>query len=106
MYLEVDAGTAVPNVREPQDLRRLDVRVLAGSSTAVADCLASSGFGRLAGADVAWLDVAALRAGCGAQSAQWAEQFAAMIAYAAGQGWVSEDGQHVQAHIARPSSTG
>lgn len=34
----------------------------------------------------------------------WPHDFAGMIAYAAGKGWLSDDGTHVRAHVARTAA--
>lgn len=48
-----------------------------------------------------WLDVAAARAaGVDASDDEtFGEQFDAMIAYAAGKGWLNDAGTHVRAHV-------
>ncbi|MCZ2849894.1 hypothetical protein [Modestobacter sp. VKM Ac-2978] len=69
--------------------RSLDHRQLAAA-------LRRSGLGRLDDAH-AWLSIAELRARCVEPHGASAEQFDAMVAYAAGRGWVA--GEELRAHI-------
>lgn len=81
------------------DVDRLD-RLHAELHGALEDATLGSLCERADGEHV-WLDVAAARAvGIDASGdAAFGEQFDAMIAYAAGKGWLNEAGTHVRAHV-------
>lgn len=66
--------------------------------------LRETGTGELGPDGSVWLDVAVLRsrAQLSATAPDWADRFAAMIAYAERKGWLSPDGHAVQAHVERP----
>ena len=93
-----DGGTRAL-VEDPGNLRQLHAEFRGVTDDAAAAALAAAGLGVLDG-DHAWLDTGALRA-AGDGSAAWAAGFDAMLAYAAGQGWASEDGARVRAHVVR-----
>ena len=68
------------------------------SAQQAGEALARDGLGRVQG-DHALLDPAALRRlASGAVEADWPERFDGMVAYAAGKGWVADDGS-LQAHV-------
>jgi hypothetical protein len=102
MVVEIDFTTSPPAVAllEADDLRALKVlaRGLDEDRARLADALAPVGL--LADSGDALLDVHALQrlAGPRAGDEQWLEQFDAMVAYARSKGWVSSDGQRLQAH--------
>lgn len=47
----------------------------------------------------AWLSIAALKRAAATGEDEWAERFDHMIDAVRRYGWVSEDGQHVRAHV-------
>ena len=94
-----DDGEARASVEDPGNLRQLHAEFRRVNDDAAAAALAAAGLGSVDG-DHAWLDAAALRA-AGDGSADWASRFDAMLAYAAGKGWASEDGARVRAHVVR-----
>jgi len=93
------SGEARASVEDPGNLRQLHAEFRGVGDEVAAGAMAAAGLGTVDG-DHAWLDAAALRA-AGDGSEAWAAQFEGMLAYAAGQGWTSEDGARVRAHIVR-----
>ena len=95
MIIRLDVDDAV--VDEPGDTSTLSVvadRSLDQSQLAAA--LRNSGLGRLDDTH-AWLSIAELRTRCVGPRGAAAEQFDAMVGYAAGRGWVA--GEELRAHI-------
>jgi hypothetical protein len=92
-------GEVCTAVEDPANLRQLHAEFRGVDDVTAAAALSAAGLGTVSG-DHAWLSAAALKA-AGDGSAEWAQQFDGMIAYAAGKGWTSPDGTHVQAHIVR-----
>lgn len=66
--------------------------------------LRDTGTGRQAPDGDVWLDLAVLRsrAQLSATAPDWADRFAAMVAYAERKGWTSADGRAVRVHVERP----
>ena len=94
-----DRGVARARVEDEENLRQLHAEFRGVDDPAAAAALHSAGLGTVRD-DHAWLSTAALRA-AGDGSADWTRRFEAMLAFAAGRGWVSADGAEVQAHIER-----
>ncbi len=86
-------------VEDAANLRQLRAEFRGVDDAAAGAALAAAGLGTVDG-DHAWLDVAALRA-AGDGSPGWLAGFDAMLGYATGQGWTSQDGTTVRAHIVR-----
>ncbi|HLF99807.1 MAG TPA: hypothetical protein VI916_05005 [Acidimicrobiia bacterium] len=83
---------------EPEDCRAFKVVVEAGTETQVMQALAQ--VGRMADRDTAWIRTDAVRSMAdGRVDADWENEFAAMLAYAATKGWLDDDGTEIQAHI-------
>ncbi len=104
MIVEVVGGTdEVPEVKvvDADDLGRLHLALGAVTDEEADRALRDAGLGRMTGADNGVLDVAALRAAAQPQSdaADWAQRWDAMLDYARGRGWLSEDGASVQVHV-------
>lgn len=101
MIIVIDLGEQRVHLRQPDDFARFSVAVEgSGAASALADMVHRSGLGRLRpdGQHVV-VDPVALRALAGpAATPQWEEGLAAMCAYAAGKGWVEDDGG-ILAHI-------
>lgn len=72
--------------QEADNLSSLSLRIAADVSNATIDS-ALADIGSPDG-DHAWLDIEAIRAMCGPQTAEWHGKFDGMIAYADGKGWV------------------
>jgi hypothetical protein len=92
-------GGAWASVEDPGNLRQLHAEFRGVGDDVAAAAIAAAGLGTVDG-DHAWLDAGALRA-AGDGSEKWVTGFDAMLAYAAGEGWTSEDGAQVRAHIVR-----
>ncbi|WP_432488258.1 hypothetical protein [Kineococcus sp. SYSU DK018] len=95
-------GGARIAVHDTDDLGRLSARAAAAApADAVDGALRDAGAGHLdAAGRHAWLRLTWLRAQ-GPDEPRWLEGFAAMIAHATAQGWTSEDGTLVRAHLER-----
>ena len=109
MIVEVVGGAgSAPQVTVSgvEDLKHLHLAVGALTTEEADEALRSAGLGRLADADTAFLDVAALRAAAEPQAsaASWGEQYDAMVKYARGKGWVGDDGASLQAHVETAAS--
>lgn len=94
-----EGGAARAALAEPENLRELRAEFRGVDDAAAAGALAAAGLGTVDG-DHVWLPAAALRA-AGDGSPGWSAACDAMLAYAAGKGWTSEDGTLVRAHIVR-----
>jgi hypothetical protein len=94
----IDLGTGGVTLRDPDVFTRFSVAV-AGTGDLEA-VLRSSGLGRVgADGEHVVVDPSALRALAGpAATAAWEDGLSGMVAYAAGKGWVEDDGGIV-AHI-------
>lgn len=97
MYVEVSPSGGV-SVREPDELGELAVRAPGLEEEDVSEALASAGCGSVDNGH-AWLKIHELRARAGAQPAEWVEAFEGMIDFARSRGWLTQDGERVQAHI-------
>ena len=109
MIVEVVGGAgSAPEVRvsDVDDLKHLQVAVGALTTEEADQALREAGLGRLADADTAFLDVAALRAAAQARATadDWPGQFDGMVEYARGKGWVGDDGASLQAHVESAAS--
>ena len=96
---------ATVELREPADLRRFHVEAADGVD--VTEVLAAAGAGAPAAGEadggavyvaVDWLRSAAAEHGV---AADWPDQFAAMLDFAASKGWLRADGSAVRAHVER-----
>ncbi len=98
MRIVIDLSESRVHLADPGDFTRFSVATEGGGD--LAEVVHQSGLGRLRddGEHVV-VDPVALRALAGAAATdEWDEGFAAMCAYAAGKGWVEDDGGIV-AHI-------
>jgi hypothetical protein len=97
MYVEVHpAGEA--SVVDVENLRELAVRAHGADIEGISAALQANSLGSVEG-DHAWLEVERLRRSGPADLSQWSEGFDGMISYARKQGWLSEDGSSVRAHL-------
>ncbi len=107
VLIVIDLSESRVHLRDPDDFRRFSVAVDgAGDQSDLARVVDQSGLGRLKddGRHVV-VDPVALRALAGAAATdEWDEGFAGMLAYAAGKGWVEDDG--VVAHVEPLDQTG
>ncbi|WP_458106635.1 hypothetical protein M1D51_11930 [Arthrobacter sp. R3-55] len=97
MHVRVSPGSIA--LDEPDDCTKFKVSLAENARAALPELLSSSSAGRLDDdgvlVSVAWLkNECAGRIGMG-----WNYRFANMLVYAAGKGWLSDDGSHVRAHI-------
>src|SRR6185437_11352420 len=103
MIVVVDLAESRVLLQQPDDFGRFSVAVEADDD--LAEVVRQSGLGRLKddGEHVV-VDPVALRALAGpAATDDWEEGFSGMCAYAAGKGWVEDDG--VVAHVERRDGT-
>jgi hypothetical protein len=99
VYVAVTAAGV--RVGAADDCTSLDVRAAVDSRPVLDEALRRSRLGAWDGGTEADLHVAELRRRAAAEdvSPGWAQRWAAMIAYARHQGWLSEDGTMVRAHV-------
>jgi hypothetical protein len=106
VLIVIDLSESRVHLRDPDDFGRFSVTVEgAGDQGDLARVVGQSGLGRLKqdGEHVV-VDPVALRALAGTFATdEWDEGFAGMQTYAAGKGWVEDDG--VVAHIERRDET-
>jgi hypothetical protein len=82
---------------DADDFRHFSVR-LVGSGAA--ELLQAGGTGRLISDSEAFVSVAAVRELAGRDAdPSWQEGFSAMLRYAQGHGWLSDDGSEIKAHL-------
>jgi hypothetical protein len=102
VHVTVDLTGATPQVSlvEPEDCRRFDVVVLGGPDTAALDrALAAAAVGRTDDEE-ALVEVAAVRRlASGSVGDGWEAEFVAMLAFARGKGWMTDDGSGIRAHV-------
>jgi hypothetical protein len=92
-------GEVRASVEDPGNLKQLHAEFRGVGDDPAGAAMAAAGLGTVDG-DYAWLDAGALRA-AGDGSPAWVAGFDGMLAYAAGNGWASENGARVRAHIVR-----
>ena len=99
MLIVIDLSGATASLRQPDEFTRFSV-ALEGDGD-LAQAVQRSGLGRLhPDGEHVVVDPAALRALAGSAATDaWDEGFSGMCAYAAGKGWMEDDG--VVAHIER-----
>ena len=114
MELVVDLASVTVVLRDPDELRTLSVRVGAPESASpgveadvhrLIDVIVAAHAGRSAGEDhhEVLIDPSALRFHAAGQvGPDWDERFARMLAAAADDGWVAEDG-YLRAHVTWPT---
>jgi hypothetical protein len=79
---------------EPSDFKGFKV-VVHGDDTSAIDTV-----GRLEDADVAWIQIEAVRKLAGdAADQEWEEGYDAMLAYARTKGWLHDARREIQAHV-------
>jgi hypothetical protein len=103
VYVEVTAAGV--RLGAADDCSALDVRAADDVLPSLDEQLRRSQLGSWDGGAEAALNAAELRAraAAGDVAADWAQRWAAMIAYAGRSGWLSDDGTIVRAHIAGPA---
>ncbi len=104
MLIQVRHGSPRPVavLCEPEDFTRLSVELVGVGVAAAARALAEAGLGHVVDG-VAWLGVQGLRAAVlaalEASGQDVAASFDGMVSYARSHGWVSLDGERLQAHL-------
>lgn len=102
MIIEIDltGDSAVIALAEPEDCKRFHVAARGGDNAALEAALAVNGVGRMLPSGEAMIDIGAVRDLAGARVPDgWNDDFAAMLAYAGGQGWLDDAGTAIQAHV-------
>jgi hypothetical protein len=103
MYVDVDFGVdpATVVLAEPSDCTRFHVAVRGSADAGTLDrALRAHSVGTVDGDGEAVVDVAAVRAlAAGSVGATWVDDFAAMLDYARGKEWLSDDGGAIRAHV-------
>lgn len=92
----------VVRLDDPDDFSGFKVVVEEGTENQVMQALAH--VGRLADRETAWIRADAIRAlAAGRVDEGWADGFETMQAFAGSKGWLSDDGEEIQAHVEWPS---
>jgi hypothetical protein len=100
VVVDVDVTDDAPVValEEPEDCKAFSVRVR-GDRGLLGPALESAGVGRTDG-DEALIEVEAVRTMAAGQVGEgWDADFAAMLSYAGGKGWIADGGRSIRAHI-------
>jgi hypothetical protein len=102
VHLTVDLGSAPPAVAlvEPGDCSRFDVIVDgSGDDTDLDRALESASVGRTDGTEVLVTVAAVRRLAAGVVGPGWEADFLAMLDFARGRGWLTEDEGAIRAHV-------
>ena len=114
MIITVPAGDGAITVAEPDNFKQFHLAADGMDVREVAAALGETAHEKGDGAHL-WVSIDAVRGWVGEQGQQeqsqapsqdWEDGFSAMLEFAKGHGWISEDGSHVQAHIEWPGSDG
>ncbi|HZB72222.1 MAG TPA: hypothetical protein VE395_08805 [Acidimicrobiales bacterium] len=103
MVVDVDlrAEPAVVTLESPEDCAAFSVRAR-GDGAGLGAALEAAGMGRMDG-DEALVEVDAVRRlAAGRVGEGWDADFAAMLRYAEGKGWIADDGRSIRAHVEGP----
>ena len=102
MFILLAADNSTARLVEPNDCMRFHLTIRDLSDEAAQQLLQVDSVGRIADAETAWINVAAVRKLAEDQvPADWSERFQNMLDYAASKGWLNADGTAIQAHIER-----
>jgi hypothetical protein len=102
VHVTVDLAVVPPAVslEEPEDCTRFDVVVRgAGDDHDLERTLVGASVGRIEAGDALVTVAAVRRLASGWVADGWDERFLAMLDYARGRGWLSDDGDVVRAHV-------
>ncbi len=102
MHVTVDLASTPPAVSlvEPDDCTRFDVVVSGtGDDDALDRVLVAASVGRTDGSEALVSVAAVRRMASGAVGASWEADFRAMLDYAQGRGWLTDDGEEIRAHV-------
>lgn len=104
MYLRITRESA--ELVEPEDVKSFRAVCPADlGRDELADGARRAGFGELLGDGHLMVPIDTIRRlATGRVGPGWPNDFAGMIAYAAGKGWLSDDGAHVRAHVERTAA--
>ena len=114
MIITVPAGGGTVTVAEPDNFKQFHLQADGMDVREVAAALGEAAHEKGDGAHL-WVSIDAVRGWVGEQGQQeqsqslsqdWEDGFSAMLEFAKGHGWISEDGSHVQAHIEWPGGDG
>jgi hypothetical protein len=96
--VDLQAQPPVVALDDPEDCTAFSVRVR-GDRDGLAGALERSGVGRMDG-DEALVEVDAVRRlAAGRVGPGWEGDFAAMLDYAEGKGWIADQGRSIRAHV-------
>ncbi|TDL39621.1 hypothetical protein [Arthrobacter nitrophenolicus] len=97
MYVRVSPGSVA--LDEPDDCNSFKVLLSERAREALPGLLESAAAGKLDDSDVL-VSVDWIKSQCAGRIGMgWNYRFANMLVYAAGKGWLSDDGSHVRAHV-------
>jgi hypothetical protein len=102
MHVTVDLTAAPVAVAlvEPDDCTSFDVTVTGtGDETDLDRALVDAGVGRTDDKDALVSVTAVRRMASGSVGAGWEGDFEAMLEYAGGRGWLTDDAQSIRAHV-------
>jgi hypothetical protein len=102
MHVTVNLSAEPPGVSlmAPDDCTAFDVIVHGSGGTDDLDrALAAAGVGRLEQGEARVTVAGVRRLASGSVGAGWEADFAAMLDYARGRGWLTEDGHAIRAHV-------
>jgi hypothetical protein len=91
---------ATIELAEPEDCKRFHVAARGGDRELLSAALPAHGVGRLLESGEAMIEVAAVRRmAAGRVPGGWDDDFAGMLRYAEGKGWLDGTGEAIQAHV-------
>jgi len=102
VHVTVDLGSEPPGVTlvEPGDCTRFDVIVQGrGDAEDLHRVLTGASVGRTDGDEVLVTAAAVRRLASGSVGDRWEADFSAMLDYARGRGWLTDDGDAIRAHV-------
>jgi hypothetical protein len=98
--IDLTGEQATVELLEPEDCKRFHVAVRGADREALGAVLSAHDLGQVLPSGDAMIDIDAVRRLAHGQVPDgWDEDFAAMINYARGKGWLDEQGEAIQAHI-------
>lgn len=100
MVIALDiAGEPKAALEDPEDVHRFHVRVTGGDDSRIASGFEATAIGRFESLERALVRVDWVkRSAAGRVGPDWDQQFAGMLAYAAGKGWYDEAAGTIVAH--------
>lgn len=97
MHVRVSPGSVA--LDDPDDCSTFKVLLAEEARDALPDLLESASAGRLEDQDI-MVSIDWIKSECSGRIGMgWNYRFANMLVYAAGKGWLSQDGTHVRGHI-------